>query len=84
MLCRDLGDEFVTVVVGTSDKCKSFALHKTLVCKRSKFFRASLSGDWKESHERKVHLPEEDPDIFKFYIQSLYVSQPETISDEPL
>jgi hypothetical protein len=84
MLCRDLGDEFVTVVVGTSDKCKSFALHKTLVCKRSEFFRACLKGDWKESYERKVHLRREDPDTFVFYIQSLYVSQPKTISDEPL
>ncbi|KAF2443932.1 hypothetical protein P171DRAFT_485401 [Karstenula rhodostoma CBS 690.94] len=68
-----LGNEFVTVVVGTGDERKSFALHKSVVCKRSEFFHASLCGDWKESHADKIELPEDDPDIFQLYNQSLYV-----------
>lgn len=68
------------MIVGTGDERKSFALHKSLVCKRSEYFRASLGGDWKESHTGQIELSEDDPKVFALYIQSLYVGYRVTVN----
>lgn len=60
--------------MGTGETVKSFVLHRNVACARSEFFRACLGGDWKESVDARVELPEDDPDVFQLYTQSLYVS----------
>ncbi|KAI4627604.1 uncharacterized protein J4E87_004168 [Alternaria ethzedia] len=40
--------------------------------KRSEFFNRALSGNWSEKKDRLVELPEDDPEIFAFYINIIY------------
>jgi hypothetical protein len=45
-----------------------------------------MAGDWKESKERTVYFPEDDPDILRIDIHHLYTGTlaegPDTISDD--
>lgn len=41
------------------------------LCDESKFFSAALRGYFREALERKVHLPEEDPELFAFWMDWL-------------
>ena len=52
-----------------------FAVHEALLRARLLFFKNCLSGAWKESEERLVKLPEDEPAIFLLYIQLLYTGQ---------
>jgi hypothetical protein len=70
----DLGTDFVKITVGTDSTLKTFAVHENLLCERSGFFRTCLNGKWKESDDRNITLPDDDPSIIQLYIQSLYVS----------
>jgi hypothetical protein len=72
------------VIVGTGVTSKSFALHKNLACARSKFFDACLSGNRKESVGAPVELPDDNPDVFQLYTQSLYVSVLHIVTTERL
>jgi len=60
------------IQVGTGAGVHHFHIHQDLICGQSPFFRAALNGDWKESKERKVKLPEDDPDAFHLYSNWLY------------
>jgi hypothetical protein len=55
---------------------KEFTVHEDLICPRSHFFRKAMSGPWKESEERKVDLPEDEPGVFALYLKLIYVSYP--------
>lgn len=50
----------------------SFYVHRNLICKSSSFFKAALSGSFKEATEGKVILPEDDPDVFEQFVQWVY------------
>ena len=56
---------------------QSFTVHQQLVSTRSEFFAKALrGGDWKEAEERTVVLPDDEPEVFRLYLQLLYVRAP--------
>lgn len=46
--------------------------HKNLLIRHSKFFSAALNGNWAESKDRKMSLPEGNPESFAILVQFLY------------
>ncbi len=62
----------VVIQVGIGTRVRDFHVHQDLICDQSPFFRAALNGNWKESKERKVKLPEDDPVAFELYSNWLY------------
>lgn len=64
-----LYDTIVTVLVGPEKDY--FAIHKTLVCGQSDFFKAALTGNFKEA-DGTIALPERDPATFKYFVYWLY------------
>ncbi|KAJ5941325.1 hypothetical protein N7516_001493 [Penicillium verrucosum] len=63
----------VTITVGRREE--RFYVHESLICASSLFFNRALSGQWKESEEHTVALPEDDPRIFALYTHWLYAGQ---------
>jgi hypothetical protein len=60
----------IRVLVGAEESgMKEFTVHEDLICPRSQFFRKAMSGPWKESEERKVDLPEDEPGVFALYLK---------------
>jgi hypothetical protein len=49
-----------------------FHVHENMLVRRSAFFRKALSGEWKESKDRTVELPENDPSTVALYCQAVY------------
>jgi hypothetical protein len=49
-----------------------YVLHKNFVCSKSDFFRAAMEGEWKESKEKVVRLPNVQPATFTIYIGWIY------------
>lgn len=62
-------DKIVTVFVGPEKEC--FGVHKTFVCGQSDFFKAALTGHFKEA-DGTIALPEQDPATFKYFVYWLY------------
>lgn len=48
-----------------------FDAHRKLLCDRSPYFAAALSGPWTES-QGTVSLPEDDPELFRLILQWIY------------
>ncbi|KAH7355593.1 hypothetical protein BKA66DRAFT_575230 [Pyrenochaeta sp. MPI-SDFR-AT-0127] len=59
-----------TVLVGPQKD--RFHIHKDLLTHYSPFFRAALSGNFKEAEEHTVTLPEECPKTFEYFVHWLY------------
>lgn len=55
----------VQVKVGP-DK-KEFSLQTGLFCNTAAYFRAALDGNFKESQEQSIEMPENDPEVFKYF-----------------
>lgn len=51
---------------------RPFQIHKQLLCSKSTYFKAAFEGSFKEASEKKLHLLDEDPDIFQFYAIWIY------------
>lgn len=66
--------DFVTIVVGGGNGivAETFTAHESLLCESSPFFRAALEKQWKESMEKKIYLPEDDPAVLNACLQWLY------------
>ncbi|KAL4904482.1 hypothetical protein BDW74DRAFT_179056 [Aspergillus multicolor] len=64
----------VIVVVGSASEGKpsSAIIHEDLLRLSSKLFDKALSGPWRESNERTIELPGDDPDVFAMYVHWLY------------
>jgi hypothetical protein len=69
-LRRLMGSETVSVFVGK--KRKEFNVHKKLICEASKFFKDAFTGPYKEGQENRMHMPEDDPEVFSCFIDWLY------------
>ena len=67
---RDMFDTIVEIAVGPEKVL--FNIHKGLLCRNSSYFRSALEGEFKESSEGKVHLPEDDPEVFQRFQLWLY------------
>ena len=74
----------VTLFVGASQK--PFYVHVDLLCNASSFFKAAFAGDFKESSDKTMQLPEDDEDLFSLFIDWLYHQRyemlPESDDDE--
>ena len=60
----------VTVEVGRTNEI--FDVHENLLLRHSDFFKAALSGGWRERDERKVTLSEEKTEIFEIFSRFIY------------
>lgn len=60
----------VSVLVGSAES--KFVVHSDIVCKRSKFFKAACSGQWKEATNRTVKLPIIHTITFRLFLDWLY------------
>ena len=67
---RFLYDSLVTVLVGSQET--RFDLHRGLLCASSDFFKAAITGNFKERDHHEIKLPEQDVKIFKFFVHWLY------------
>lgn len=70
---------FATVLVGP-EKTR-FVVHQDLIAHHSDFFKAALTGNFKEAAEKTVALTEEDPVFFEFFVHWLYYQKLPTKDD---
>lgn len=61
------------IIVGTSKE--PFHVHESVLFTSSQFFKAAISGSWKESQEHTIELPEDDPKAFAIYSHWLYFAE---------
>ena len=59
--------------VGSGDDKKIWHLPEKLLKSNSTFFTAALEGGFAEGISKNITLPDEDPDIFKCFVEWLYV-----------
>jgi hypothetical protein len=71
------------VKVGEGENQETFDVHESLITSHSLFFKKAMSGSWKESEDRVIKLPEDDPEIFNVYVHHLYTGSVAVIP-EPL
>lgn len=71
----------ITILVGPDEV--AFLVHDMLLCAHSAFFQAACqgAGQFKETQERIVRLPEEDPAQFEEVIQWLYTQSLQHVTD---
>lgn len=60
------------MAVYVGDDERPFHIHKKLLCSKSTYFKAAFEGSFKEASEKKLHLLDEDPKIFRFYAIWIY------------
>ena len=63
----------VAVHVGSGDDEKAWHLPEKLLKSQSTFFTAALVGSFAEGISKSITLPEDNPDIFKYFVEWLYV-----------
>ncbi|KAF2242044.1 hypothetical protein BU26DRAFT_402818, partial [Trematosphaeria pertusa] len=54
---------------------EEFHLHAFYLTNRSAFFRAAINGNWKESAERTIKLPAEEPHVFRHYLSLIFFNK---------
>ena len=60
------------MAVYVGDDQRPFQIHKQFLCSKSTYFKAAFGGSFKEATEKKLHLLDEDPNIFQFYAAWIY------------
>ncbi len=70
---RFLYDSLVTVLVGSQET--RFEIHRGLLCASSDFFKAVITGNFKERDQNEIKLPEQDVKIFRFFVHWLYTGR---------
>jgi hypothetical protein len=80
-LSQRLRGRTVDIVVGAQQEV--FSVHERLVRASSSFFDKAMAGDWKESQQRTIHLPDDEPEIFALYVHWLYYGTLPVFCDEP-
>ena len=63
----------IEITVGHKDEEVSWILPKSLLTHHSKFFDAALNGTFAESNSRTMTMPEDSSDVFRLFVQWLYV-----------
>ncbi|KAK3679935.1 hypothetical protein LTR78_000312 [Recurvomyces mirabilis] len=63
-------EDIFTVLIG--DHERAFAIHDSVVTKKSEFFRAACNGKFKAAKEKTIRLPEAEIESFRSYIQWCY------------
>ena len=59
--------------VGSGDDKKVWYLPEKILKSQSTFFTAALEGGFAEGISKNVTLPDEDPDMFEYFVEWLYV-----------
>ncbi|EED13876.1 conserved hypothetical protein [Talaromyces stipitatus ATCC 10500] len=77
-----LSGKILDVVVG-GDQNEIFSIHERLIRASSPFFDKAMSRKWKESLERTIKLPDNEPKIFQLYVHWLYYGTLPVLCDEP-
>jgi hypothetical protein len=57
-----------TIDVAVDDEKETYSVHENFVCGSSPFFDRAMTGTWRDSLERAVQLPDEEPEIFALYV----------------
>ncbi|KAI4178462.1 MAG: hypothetical protein L6R41_008377 [Letrouitia leprolyta] len=70
--------DVVTVRVGP--EINPFYIHKALLSSKSTYFRAAFEGSFKEATEQSLHLVDDDPHCFSYYVLWLYNQPLERVS----
>ena len=63
------------MIIKVGSPAETFYVHKNVLCDESPFFRAALGGQFKESADGVVYLPEEKPETFERFINWLYCKE---------
>ncbi|PLB48318.1 hypothetical protein P170DRAFT_448051 [Aspergillus steynii IBT 23096] len=71
----------IDIVVGVERKV--YSVHEQLIRASSVFFDKVMAGEWTESRQRTVQLPDDDPEIFALYVHWLYCGTLPVFCDEP-
>lgn len=66
---RGYGSDIFTILVGPEQKC--FRAHAAFLA-QSPIFEISCYGNFKESQEQRIELPDDDPDVAEAIIQYCY------------
>lgn len=74
-------DNLITITVGENHKAEKFLIHDFLLKEHSKFFEAALNGPWKEGREKKLNLPDDEPDVFGAYVEYLFTGKIATATE---
>ena len=69
--------------VGSGDAKKVWHLPEKLLMSNSTFFTAALQGGFAEGLSKNVKLPQEDAEIFKYFVEWLYVGYDQAAAFEP-
>lgn len=72
MIKLDMAETFL---VSVGEQGKEFTMHKHIAIRHSPFFKAALSHDWREAHDKRISLPDCEPEIFEGYSQWVYTSE---------
>ncbi|KAF2998627.1 hypothetical protein E8E13_007382 [Curvularia kusanoi] len=75
----DLDSPVIRVTVGAEPNIKEFLVRKSVLCSHSEFFKIAMKKEWKEGDERKVALPEDDPEVFSHYLAILRSSDTQSL-----
>lgn len=70
----------MTIYVG--DAKNEFHIHQNLLCGASTFFDAAFTSKFKEGSEKKMTLPEDDPEVFEAFVQWLYHQHYEILASD--
>lgn len=60
------------VFVDVGAEQKRYAMHKGLLCSRSGYFKAALTGKFREAEDQVVTLDDEEPETFRMFNAWLY------------
>ncbi|KAH8727133.1 hypothetical protein GQ44DRAFT_770569 [Phaeosphaeriaceae sp. PMI808] len=72
---------FVRIDVGIGNELTTYKVPAEILFRRSEFFKRAIHGKWKEAVNKIVKFPEDNPEIFEFYIHLLYTGQLPRIPD---
>jgi Inhibitor of Apoptosis domain/BTB/POZ domain len=81
LICRLLGQNLITIRVGTGENSQVHSVHKKLISKHSAYFDAAINGGFREAIQQEIVLEEEDPLIFEFFLTWVYTSSLPSVHD---
>ncbi|KAJ9646465.1 hypothetical protein H2199_002514 [Coniosporium tulheliwenetii] len=76
-------NSLVRIKVGGGDNPKEFRAHRGVLTHSSSYFKAALSGHFKEGKDGEIDLPDDDPNVFEAFYYWLFTRQlwdPNTIA----
>ncbi|KAL2066671.1 hypothetical protein VTL71DRAFT_2743 [Oculimacula yallundae] len=66
--------DMVTIYVGSGPGRKRWIIHEAVICNKSTFFRSAFQGGFAEGSSKEMTLEEDDPAVFKLFVDWVYGS----------